>query len=83
MDIFNLSMAFKPPKNSYIGDDDEYYWADGQMVLTYAYSKTPDINKWIVGYHTLGARKCEKGLVFHSEECARLKWFGSGLKQFA
>jgi hypothetical protein len=84
MDSYNSLIAFdKIPADAKKGSDGEFYWPDGRMVLTYAYSKQDD-NKWIVGYHTLGSRKCEKGLVFYSEECARLKWFVSptGLKQF-
>lgn len=84
MDSYNSQIAFKIPDNATKDADGEYYWPDGLLVRTYAYSKQNN-GKWIVGYHTLGSRKCKEGYVFYSEECARLKWFGSlsSLNQFA
>lgn len=84
MEPLESLLVFTPPSNSKKGADCEYYWPDGQLVRTYAYSKQ-DNGTWIVGYHTIGSRKCEQGLTFISEQFARMKWIGSpsSLKQYS
>jgi len=92
---FEQPWAFTPPEYAHRGIDGEYYWPDGQLMLTYGYSKLKKDDKrtkleggnWIVGYHTLGSRECkdENPIYFNSEHEARQYCYNNPKKypQFA
>ena len=72
MEPAHACKAYTPPPKVTLGADGEYHWPGGKIVTTWAYSLVNET--WYVGWHTLGTRRCLKGIPCWDKDDAKSHW---------